>query len=226
MSGLFVAFEGIVGSGKSTQVPLVANRLRGMGYKVTTTRSPGGTQLGASVRHLALKPLEAFERPIDPLAELYLMQADKAQLYREVIEPALSNNHIVICDRFDCSTIAYQGIAKGLGVTTVQAVCHPLYRKREVDVVFYFDLPTELALHRVQERAAKQPGRKAEARFDELPLEFHQLVANGYQVAKQWRLARGLDIVSVHADEALETITEGIALSIDVRAEAAGCVKS
>src|SRR5678816_213058 len=118
MKGLFISFEGNEGSGKSTQIPLLANRLRSLGHKVRTLREPGGTPIGEELRH-TLKH-SGQNREMRNETELLLMNASRAQLVREVIRPALAANEIVLCDRFYDSTIAYQAYGRQLDLQSVR----------------------------------------------------------------------------------------------------------
>lgn len=113
--GHFFSFEGIDGSGKSTQASLLANSLRNRGLHVVLTKEPGGTALGKELRRLLL---EEHPKPL-PLAELLLFHADRAQHIEEVITPALTADHIVICDRYIDSTYAYQGGGRGHDTDTI-----------------------------------------------------------------------------------------------------------
>src|ERR1051326_6416268 len=119
MSGLFITFEGTEGSGKSTQVALLAERLRHLGRTVRTLREPGGTPIGEEIRH-TLKHSKANEA-MTAEAELLLMNATRAQLGREVIRPALAAGEIILSDRFYDSTTAYQGYGRQLDLNTVKA---------------------------------------------------------------------------------------------------------
>src|SRR5712691_8948019 len=111
MAGFFISFEGIEGSGKSTQVALLAEALRPQGHEVVLTREPGGTAVGQVLRRLLL---ESRSSPLAPGAELSLMLADRAQHVEEIVAPALRANKIVISDRFVDSTTAYQGYGRGV----------------------------------------------------------------------------------------------------------------
>jgi dTMP kinase len=111
---VFVTFEGIDGSGKSTQAGLLAEALRGDGHDVVTTREPGGTPLGEQIRELLLNGQD-----MSPWAEAALFAAARAELVEHVIAPALESGKVVICDRYVDSSLAYQGIARGLGVEEV-----------------------------------------------------------------------------------------------------------
>lgn len=108
---MFISFEGIDGSGKSTQIDRLAETLRQRGYEVTTVREPGGTPLGERIRHLLLDP----DTEAGPRAELLLFSAARAQLVDDVIRPALQNGSIILADRFFDSSTAYQGAGRGLG---------------------------------------------------------------------------------------------------------------
>src|SRR3989475_12379487 len=120
MPGLFITFEGTEGSGKTTQISLLAERLRFLGRHVRTVREPGGTPIGEEIRH-TLKHSSANDA-MTAEAELLLMNASRAQLVRELIRPALANGEIVICDRFYDSTTAYQGYGRGVDLELVRTV--------------------------------------------------------------------------------------------------------
>ena len=118
MTGLFITFEGTDGCGKSTQISLLAERLRALGRHVRTLREPGGTPIGEEIRH-TLKHSQD-NHAMTPETELLLMNASRAQLVREVIRPALAMGEIVLCDRFYDSTTAYQGHGRRLDLKMVQ----------------------------------------------------------------------------------------------------------
>src|ERR1043166_7335002 len=114
MRGVFISFEGTEGSGKSTHIQLLAERLRASGRTVRVLREPGGTPIGEEIRH-TLKHSQQ-NRAMSAEAELLLMNASRAQLVRETIRPALSSGEIVLCDRFYDSTVAYQGYGRQLSL--------------------------------------------------------------------------------------------------------------
>lgn len=116
MNGLFITFEGLDGSGKTTQIALLADYLKRKGREVITTIEPGGTALGDRIRQILLDRNNAG---MSHKAETFLFEASRAELVSKVIAPALDSGKIIICDRFFDSTIAYQGIARGLGVKKV-----------------------------------------------------------------------------------------------------------
>src|SRR5665213_1100260 len=117
MRGLFITFEGTEGSGKSTQIQVLAKRLREMGRVVQTLREPGGTPIGEEIRH-TLKHSNVNHAMMAE-TELLLMNASRAQLVREVIRPALNSGEVVLCDRFHDSTVAYQGYGRGLDLSLI-----------------------------------------------------------------------------------------------------------
>src|SRR5215468_10459588 len=120
MKGLLITFEGTEGSGKSTQISLLAERLRAGGLSVLTLREPGGTPIGEEIRHtLKHSPVNGA---MTAEAELLLMNASRAQLVREVIRPAIATGKIVLCDRFYDSTVAYQAYGRQLDLTMVNQI--------------------------------------------------------------------------------------------------------
>jgi dTMP kinase len=138
---MFITFEGLDGSGKTTQAELLAEAVRGTGRDVVTTREPGGTELGEHVRELLLSG-----NGISPWAEAALFAAARAELVDRVIEPALARGTVVICDRYVDSSLAYQGFARGLGVDRVLELNRPAIRDRLPDRTFLLDIdPGEAA---------------------------------------------------------------------------------
>jgi dTMP kinase len=176
--GRFITFEGIEGCGKSTQLLLLASYLKHRGVTVVTTREPGGTPLGEQVRGVLLDPRL---RPI-PLVELFLLEAARAQLVADVIEPALASGKFVLSDRFADSSVAYQGGARGLPRATVRRLNELACAGVVPDRTLVFDLDVELALDRARERPSTGPDNR---RFEDEALVFHRAVADAYR-----RLAR------------------------------------
>lgn len=176
--GIFITFEGIEGSGKSTQVALLVRFLAARGADVLTTREPGGTRLGERVRDILLDPVSD---PV-PLSELFLLEAARAQLVASVIAPALAAGRIVVSDRFADSSAAYQGTARALGadmVATLNAVaCGAVVPTRTL----VLDLPVEVALTRARSRPTTTADN---SRFEDEAIAFHRQVANGYREVAQ-----------------------------------------
>jgi dTMP kinase len=165
---MFITFEGLDGSGKSTQAELLAEAVRGTGRDVVTTREPGGTPLGEHVRELLLSGDE-----ISPWAEAALFTAARAELVDRVIAPAVEGGAVVICDRYLDSSLAYQGVARGLGVDRVLELNLPAIRGQLPDRTFLLEIDPEEAARRVGEN-----GDRIE-REDE---QFRQQVANAYRL--------------------------------------------
>jgi len=179
MKGLFITFEGTEGCGKSTQVSLLADRLRGMGCFVRTLREPGGTPIGEEIRH-TLKHSQQ-NQAMTPEAELLLMNASRAQLVREVIRPALGAGEIILCDRFYDSTIAYQSYGRELNLAMVRQVIDMAVGNTRPDLTVLLHVSTEVSEGR---RLARQPNLPMEIqrdRFEENDRSFFERVAHGYQ---------------------------------------------
>lgn len=179
MKGLFITFEGTEGCGKSTQVGLLADRLRGMGCFVRTLREPGGTPIGEEIRH-TLKHSHQ-NHAMTPEAELLLMNASRAQLVREVIRPAIAAGEIILCDRFYDSTIAYQGYGRELNLAKVRQVIDLAVGDTRPDLTLLLQVTTEVSEGR---RLARQPNLPLEIqrdRFEESDRAFFERVALGYK---------------------------------------------
>ena len=153
MSGLLITFEGTEGGGKSTQVQLLAERLRSADRVVRVLREPGGTPIGEEVRH-TLKHSDA-NHAMTPEAELLLMNASRAQLVREVIRPALAAGEIVLCDRFYDSTTAYQGYGRQLDPARVKSVIDFAVGETRPQLTLLLDVPLEVSEARRSSRQAK-----------------------------------------------------------------------
>jgi dTMP kinase len=173
--GRFITFEGIDGSGKTTQMRKLAERLRREGREVLEAVEPGGTAVGAQIRRILL---DSANQDLRPTTELLLYFASRAQNVEQCILPALSAGKIVLCDRFTDSTLAYQGYARGLGEETVltldQIACHGL----SPDLTLLVDVDLETGLARTQLRNVATTG--SEIRMDNQPIEFHRKVRAAY----------------------------------------------
>jgi dTMP kinase len=152
MKGLFITFEGTEGSGKSTQIALLQQRLIDLGREVKSLREPGGTPIGEEIRH-TLKHSE-FNHGMKPETELLLMNAARAQLVREVIRPALDAGEVVLCDRFYDSTIAYQGFGRGLDQKWVRQIVEFAVGETRPDLTLLLTVPVAISEAR---RLARQP---------------------------------------------------------------------
>jgi dTMP kinase len=192
---VFVTFEGVDGSGKTTQADLLSDHLRAEGREVVATREPGGTQLGERIRELVL-----HSGPMAPWAEAALFTAARAQLVDEVIRPALARGADVVCDRYIDSSLAYQGLARGLGVERVLEMNLLATGSLLPDRTFYLRLPARTAadrrgddLDRFEQEGAEFAGEVARA-YDELAEIFGErlVVTDGTQPASELaRFIRG-----------------------------------
>lgn len=176
MQGLFVTFEGPEGSGKSTHAARIAARLRGLGHKVLTTREPGGTATGEAIRGILQH--DSAGEAIAAECELLLFAACRAQLVRQVIEPALARGEWVICDRFADSTTAYQGYGRGFDIATVERINGFAVGTTLPALTFVLDVDTAAGLRRVAARvAATNAGLD---RIEREATSFHERVRAGY----------------------------------------------
>jgi dTMP kinase len=173
--GVFITFEGTEGSGKSTQIKRLAERLSKDGQEVVVLREPGGTAISEEIRHL-LKH-SAANRNMTAEAELLLMNAARAQLVREVIRPALDTNKVVLCDRFFDSTIVYQGHGRGLDLVEVRRIVDYAVANTLPDLTLLLRVPLEVSEKR---RAARQAAAPERDRFEETDRSFFERVEAGY----------------------------------------------
>jgi len=177
MKGLFITFEGTEGSGKSTQVSLLAGRLYGLGLTARVLREPGGTPIGEEIRH-TLKHSHANDA-MTAEAELLLMNASRAQLVREFIRPALAKGEIVVCDRFYDSTTAYQGYGRELHLPTVKTVIDLVVGDTRPDLTLLLVVPPGVSEERLRSRQSTLPFIRD--RIEEADREFFERVAQGYE---------------------------------------------
>jgi dTMP kinase len=174
LRGTFITFEGIDGSGKSTQLRMLASDLRVKGYDVLTTLEPGGTPLGRRLRAAFLET----EESVDPLAELLLFAADRAQHVRFLIKPKLAEGKIVISDRYADATFAYQGAGRGFPKDTVNEVIRLATDGLKPDLTLFFDLPVETALARTKSR--QDENGEPKNRMDDEEADFYRRVREAY----------------------------------------------
>jgi dTMP kinase len=180
---MFITLEGIEGSGKSTQVKLLADRLKKTGHDVVVTREPGGTPIADQIRKILL---DANNKNLEPFAELLLYYAAREQHIKEVITPALTAGKIVLCDRFIDASVAYQGYARGLDLKFISQLNTQVLGSTKIDLTILFDLPVAVGLSRARGRAATLAKELREERFENERREFHERVRQGYlSIAKQ-----------------------------------------
>jgi len=172
MAGAFITFEGIDGCGKSTQLRILASELRVRRVEVVTTREPGGTSLGRKLRAALLD----VDEQVDPLAELFVFAADRAQHVRQLLLPALAANKVVLSDRYADATVAYQGAGRGFDRALVQELVQLATGGLKPDLTLLFDLSVPESAVRTRKRVAL----KHTDRLDIEDAEFHTRVRNAY----------------------------------------------
>jgi dTMP kinase len=198
----FITFEGIEGSGKSTQARRLAESL---GSQAVLTSEPGATAFGREIRALLLDP--RMKGAILPDAELLLFLADRLQHVGEIIRPNLARGLFVICDRFADSTIAYQGYGRGLPVDRIRALSRALLGDLRPDLTFLLDLGVDAGLARVGKRGAHD-------RFELEQRAFHERVRDGFRALaiedpQRW--------VSLDAEQDPDTIAESVGAAVRAR---------
>jgi dTMP kinase len=195
-TGLFVTFEGIDGSGKSTQMELCAQALEAAGHAVVLTRNPGGTEFGLELRQILLHST----KPVYPLSELLLFIADRAQHMDELVFPALQAGNIILCDRHMDSTLAYQGYGRGLDLHTIRELNQIAIQGKKPDLTLLFDGDPAVLAHRVNHRGQAD-------RMEQEKADFHQRVRQGYLTLAQQEPER---IVVLDATQDIQTLHQQV----------------
>ncbi|PIC63651.1 dTMP kinase [Sporosarcina sp. P13] len=173
MTGLFISFEGPEGAGKTSVLQEVATRLKALGHAVVVTREPGGIPIAEKIREVIL---DTSHHTMDGKTEALLYAAARRQHLVEKVIPALEQGMVVLCDRFIDSSLAYQGVARGLGLEEVLAINLFAIEDHMPDCTVFFDVPPEVGLARIWKDKEREQNR-----LDLETLEFHQLVYKGYQ---------------------------------------------
>ncbi len=170
--GLFITLEGVEGSGKSTQISHLAKVLTKAGYRILQTREPGGTATAEAIRHILLTA--SSKEPVTPQAEALLILAARSQHVTHLIEPALQNGTVVLCDRFSDSTLAYQGFARGLDLQWLKDANGVATDGLAPDLTLVLDLPISVGL------ARRRADRGQQNRLDREAERFHRKVRRGF----------------------------------------------
>ena len=199
---MFITFEGPEGSGKSTQIRLLAEFLRTRGFSVEVVREPGGTPIGDQIRHVLH---DTANTAMSPAAEVLLYSASRAQLISERIKPSLAAGRIVLCDRYADSTMAYQGYGRGLDLGMLAALTEIATGGLRPDLVLFLDLDVSAGLSRRRIRGEEMN------RLDLEAVAFHERVRAGYRLlanadSERWvRIPadRSVDLVAVDIREAV-----------------------
>lgn len=204
---MFITLEGPEGSGKSSQIKLLAQYLIEKGFDVVQTREPGGTQIGDEIR-ACVHDVDNVQ--MSPIAEMLLYSASRAQLVAELIRPSLAVSKIVLCDRFYDSTIAYQGYGRGLDLADLHAVTSIATGGLKPDLTLLLDIDVERGL-------ARRTGSGLEMnRLDLEAVDFHQRVRRGYhqlvtQEPERW--------VVIDADRPVEDVQQSLRKAVETRLE-------
>jgi len=198
-AGLFITFEGIDGAGKSTHIDALARAFEAQGRRVVLTREPGGTPLAEKLRALVLND------PMDPLCESLLVFAARRDHLTQVIEPALADGAVVLCDRFTDATFAYQGHGRGFDLAVLDQLERWVQQSgagalRQPDLTLWFDLPAAVAAERLV--AARVPDR-----FESQPQAFFERVAQGYAARAAQAAGR---FARIDADQPREGVARAV----------------
>ena len=208
---MFITFEGIEGSGKTTQMRETADFLKNAGYKVIVTREPGDTLIGKKIRSILLDP---ENKNMSYLCELLLYVADRVQHLHEVVEPGLAADKIVLCDRFIDSTIVYQGKARGLDTDLIEKIHGTgtgILDRFKPDLTVLFDLEPETGLKRTFKALKNGQREENETRFEQENIKFHEKVRQGYLELALKEKSRFLIVdASLEPDQVLNRIIAGI----------------
>ncbi|MCH8238764.1 MAG: dTMP kinase [Proteobacteria bacterium] len=205
-TGKFITFEGGEGAGKSTQVKLLAERLRDAAYKVVETREPGGTRRGEEIREFLLS---GEAKNFGPMGEAVLFSAARAHHLNEVIRPALERGDWVLCDRFSDSTAAYQGAAGGVKPGLIRALERVAVDRNMPDMTFILDLPPEVGLKRTAQRNGG--GGERPDRFEAMDLHFHEALRAAFLRIAEEQPRRCIILDALQAESAVaEDVWEAI----------------
>lgn len=205
---LFITFEGVEGSGKTTQIERLKKYLARKGISCVVTREPGGCSISEKIRKILLDP---DHHDMDPLTELFLYEAARAQHVKELIKPLLKRGTLVLCDRFSDASLAYQGYGRRIDLKLVGRLNRLATQGIMPDVTFLLDCPSTVGLKRAVQR--NQRMKKAnQDRFEREALQFHQRVRRGY-LALAMEEPRRVKVIDTRQGE--EKVSEEIRRTID-----------
>jgi dTMP kinase len=204
MEGIFITIEGPDGSGKTTQIELLREYLEKKGYDSVVTREPGGTVISEAIREIILNP---EYKEMSYMTELLLYAAARAQLVNQIIRPALIEGKAVICDRFVESSAVYQGIGRGLGVSTVYEVNNYALGEVKPKLTIFMDLDAEDGIKRKKNQTELD-------RMEQEDIEFHKRVVEGYRKLAELYPER---IVPIDATLSVEDIHSRIVSEVEKR---------
>lgn len=168
MKSTFITLEGIEGAGKTTQAKLLTDALKQKGINAIATREPGGIETAEAIRQIVL------HKDVEPITELLLYEASRAEHFCKIIRPALNSGKTVICDRFTDASVAYQGYGRGLDIKLIEELNRIATFGVEPDLTFVFDIPAQMTFERLKQRG------HALDRFERLDIKFYEKVRKGY----------------------------------------------
>ncbi|EKD50363.1 MAG: hypothetical protein ACD_62C00562G0002 [uncultured bacterium] len=201
---MFITFEGTEGCGKSTQIKRLKLFLEKQGREIVLTREPGGTVIADKIRKILV---DASNHNMVPLCEVLLYYASRAQHIHELIKPALQQGKIVLCDRYNDSSLAYQGTARGMDQGLLEQLSQLVVNQHKPDLTFLLDLPVETGLKRARDRAHTLHPEEREDRFENEVIEFHRAVRCGFLELAKKEPAR---FCVINADRDEDSIFEDI----------------
>ena len=201
---MFITFEGIEGTGKSTQILKVKEYFESKGREVLLTLEPGGSRIGQELRKMLL---HVDNDDITPITELFLYLADRAQHVAQVIRPALEEGKVVLCDRFADSTVVYQGYGRGIDTATLQHLNEVAVDSMWPDLTILLDIDPEIGLKRATLRNLEEGKAKEEGRFEAEHISFHNRIREGYQT---WAALNKDRIKSISANGTPDEVFDGI----------------
>jgi dTMP kinase len=206
---MFITLEGIEGSGKTSQIDRLAAFFNDRGMEWVTTRQPGGTAIGESIRSILLNP---ENDTLSPMTELLLYLADRAQHINEVIRPALAAGKTILCDRYFDATVVYQGFARGLSIELLLELHRILFDNLKPDVTLLLDLDPQQGLERAWQQLNSGQRAGGESRFEYEALAFHEKVRAGYlELAKREPQRFRIIDAGRSADHVFAEITKALA---------------
>ena len=206
-AGRLISFEGSEGSGKSTQISLLAAHLQKIGKEVVTTREPGGTEIGEQIRNIIVHNSKGDE--MCPETELLLFTAARAQVVREVIAPALIGGKFVLSDRYLDSSTVYQGIARNLAADPVAQINRFAIGNVMPDVTVIIDVPTEVSIARLKQRVSDLPDRMERENID-----FYNKVREGYLLLARTMTDR---VIVVDGTKSIPQVAKAIWEHVQIR---------
>lgn len=214
--GIFISFEGIDGSGKTTQLEILRESLTQAGRSVVIAQEPGGTRVGREIRRLLL---DAANHDLRPVPELLLYFASRAQNIDEVIRPALQAGSVVLADRFTDATVAYQGYGRNLGVENVRVIENVACGGTKPDLTLLLDIDPEVGVRRALDRnhaASLSADSLDESRMERESREFFERVAAGYRALHAEAPAR---IVLIDGRGTIEEVAQAVQAAVAGRLE-------